>query len=156
MTIAKGSFKKSAFRRRSFPAAFFLILLIGAAGYLRILYLENKISLDFLKKNPRLSKPQPEFPSSKKKGFIYVHIDGEVNNPGLYCLSEGSRLGHLIEEAGGLTTFASKGDLNLALSLIDGTKIHIPKQGIFKRAGIGQAPPPTYIIPPIIVERIEG
>jgi len=156
MPVAKGKLKKRSFRRPSFPAALAFIILTGLAGYARILYLEGTLSFDFIRKDPSLRGGESAGASSETGGYIYVHIDGEVRRPGLYRIREGERLGHLIEEAGGLTSEAASDALNFAARLTDGLKVVIPKDGLFRRMGIGEAPPPTYIKPPIIPERVYG
>lgn len=60
---------------------------------------------------------------------IYIHIDGEVNNPGLYKLFNGDRIDDAIRAAGGLTADADKSKINLAIKLTDEMKIHIYKKG---------------------------
>lgn len=56
---------------------------------------------------------------------IQVHLDGEVVSPGLYTVEEGTRLGQLVELAGGLTEDAQ--EINLAQKLLDGERLIIPK-----------------------------
>lgn len=60
---------------------------------------------------------------------IYVHVDGQVANPGLYKLAEGVRVDAAIKAAGGLLPDASLKTLNLAGHLHDGMKVYIPAQG---------------------------
>lgn len=55
--------------------------------------------------------------------IIYIDIKGAVNRPGLYQLSEGSRMVDAIEAAGGLTTEADDRTINLAEKLLDQQKI---------------------------------
>lgn len=50
---------------------------------------------------------------------IYVTISGEVNNPGMYELTESSRLNDLIEKAGGLTENAYTENINYSQILTD-------------------------------------
>jgi len=56
---------------------------------------------------------------------ITVHIDGQVNKPGLYNLPSGSRINDAIVLAGGLTENANLQLLNLASIIEDGQKIYI-------------------------------
>ena len=56
---------------------------------------------------------------------IYVDIDGAIKNPGVYKVSEGTRLFQVIELAGGLKENASTESLNRAETLYDGQKITI-------------------------------
>lgn len=59
---------------------------------------------------------------------IYVHIDGEVINPGLYKLTTNDRVNDLLVIAGGATDKASLKDINLAKRLEDEMKIYIPSK----------------------------
>lgn len=59
---------------------------------------------------------------------IIVHIDGEVNNPGVYELQKEARIDDAIEVAGGLTASADLNEVNLAYKISDGVKISIPKK----------------------------
>lgn len=56
---------------------------------------------------------------------ICVHISGAVVEPGLYELSEGSRLYDAVMAAGGFTNDAAVDYSNLAEVLLDGVKYHI-------------------------------
>ena len=78
------------------------------------------------------NKQQSEDGSSennKQNSEIYVHIDGEVKNPGVYKMKIGDRVNDAIQAAGGLTENADKGRINLATKLRDEMKIHISKIG---------------------------
>ena len=55
----------------------------------------------------------------------FVHICGEVENPGVYELAEGSRIFEAVEMAGGFTREASQSSLNLAETIADGMQIVI-------------------------------
>jgi competence protein ComEA len=59
---------------------------------------------------------------------IVVHIDGSVQNPGIYSLSSGSRITDAIQAAGGLSETANSGSINLAAILKDGEKVTIPNK----------------------------
>lgn len=65
-------------------------------------------------------------------GSIQVEIQGAIKNPGVYWLSYTSRLGELIELAGGLTESADKQLLSqqytLSQKLKDEQKVKIPSQ----------------------------
>lgn len=58
--------------------------------------------------------------------YIVLHITGEVNNPGIIKIYEGSRVVDAIEAAGGITDNANMNKINLAYMLADGQKIYIP------------------------------
>lgn len=70
---------------------------------------------------------------SSKTSEIVVDIEGEVQNPGVYKLSVGSRLDDLIIVAGGFSADADREliekTLNRAVKLSDGQKVYIPKIG---------------------------
>lgn len=63
--------------------------------------------------------------SSPKK--FYVDIKGEVQNPGVYEITEETRIQDLIALAGGLTADADTSSINLASTLVDGMMLVIPK-----------------------------
>ena len=60
---------------------------------------------------------------------IYVHILGQVNDPGLYALHDGDRAVDVVAAAGGLTPSADPAALNLARFLSDGEQIIVPAIG---------------------------
>lgn len=57
---------------------------------------------------------------------IYIHIMGEVKNPGVVIAKEGVRIKDIIEKAGGTTEKADLKNINLAYKVEDGQKINIP------------------------------
>ena len=57
---------------------------------------------------------------------IKVYVTGEVNNPGVVELPEGSRIEDAINLSGGITDLANLTEVNLAYSLEDGQKLYIP------------------------------
>ena len=78
-------------------------------------------------------------------GWIYVHICGQVYQPGVYLLMEGSRVWDAVEAAGGLTEEAQPAAVNLAFCLADGSKITIPsvteaEAGDFDWYVVGEGP----------------
>lgn len=68
--------------------------------------------------------------NSEKKdnnaNLIYIHIIGEVNNPGVITLEKGQRIVDAIEKAGGTTKKADLTKINLAFVLSDGLKVKVP------------------------------
>lgn len=70
-------------------------------------------------------KPISLQPSSTPKPIV-VYITGAIKKPGVYQLNSASRLGLLIELAGGLTSSADQTQINLAALLFDGQHIDIP------------------------------
>jgi competence protein ComEA len=71
--------------------------------------------------------------SAAPVGSILVDVEGAVVDPGLHQLGSGSRLGDAIAAAGGYSTevdiAAAADELNLAETLNDGAKIHVPARG---------------------------
>jgi competence protein ComEA len=61
--------------------------------------------------------------------FLYVHIVGEIKNPGMYQLPIGARLVDAVFAAGGLTEQADDASVNLARELSDGEQIIVSKVG---------------------------
>ena len=72
-------------------------------------------------------------PSGATGTVIYVHILGQVADPGLYALHDGDRAVDVVAAAGGLTASADPASLNLARFLSDGEQIVVP--------AVGEAPP---------------
>ena len=60
------------------------------------------------------------------EAVIYVDIAGEVNQPSVVELADGSRVTDAIAAAGGLTDKADLTDINRAAFVSDGEKIYIP------------------------------
>lgn len=59
---------------------------------------------------------------------IVIYVTGEVNKEGIYEIEEDSRIADAIEIAGGLTKNANIKNINLAYTIEDGMKIHIPNK----------------------------
>ncbi len=64
----------------------------------------------------------------EKTKDVTVYITGAVNTPGVYILSEGSRIADVIDKAGGLTDDADAGAVNLAYVIEDGMHIILPRK----------------------------
>ena len=65
---------------------------------------------------------EPQVPPQK---IIYAYVTGEVMRPGVYKLSEDSRIFELIDAAGGFSQKADTSSLNLAGFLADGVHVHV-------------------------------
>ncbi len=84
----------------------------------------------------RVEQPTVEVLSVEKavvKGTIWADIGGAVNQPGVYELENGARVGELIARAGGLTGQADElwvtKNINLSQKIADEYKIYIPFSG---------------------------
>ena len=67
--------------------------------------------------------------------WIYVHVCGQVCEPGVYGLAEGSRVWDAVKAAGGLTEDAEATAVNLAMTVADGSKVIIPSKQEAKAGG---------------------
>ena len=81
-------------------------------------------SNDNLKGN--ITSNEKEKNEDEEEEIMAVHVTGEVKNPGVVRVKEGSRIEDIIEAAGGLTENADITDVNLAFVVEDGMKIRIP------------------------------
>lgn len=73
--------------------------------------------------------------STQVRGEIFVHVAGQVKNPGLYSLPVGSRVEDAIELAGGMTKSAFEQSVNLARMISDGEQIVILDRSQVSSAG---------------------
>ena len=64
--------------------------------------------------------------ASPENNMVVVHVRGEVQEPGLYELDQGSRFTEALALAGGLTDRADRSALNLAEVLEDGARYDVP------------------------------
>ena len=67
--------------------------------------------------------PQSQEYESSSSQLIYVHIAGEVSNPGMHELKHDARVSDAIDAAGGLTENADQLSINLARQVTDGEQI---------------------------------
>jgi competence protein ComEA len=105
--------------------------LAGAAALAVLLVLAGRV---LVQPGPEAAAPpaaaivaettEPEQPSQ-----VVVHVVGAVRSPGLYRLDEGSRVADAVSLAGGALPRADLGAVNLALPIVDGTQIVVPRAG---------------------------
>lgn len=67
-----------------------------------------------------------EIKKQLEKKKVFVHVAGEVINPGVYELNEGSRVIDALQLAGGATSEADLNIINLAAFISDGQQIYVP------------------------------
>jgi competence protein ComEA len=79
-----------------------------------------------LNKRPKL-EPIQILPTTTPV-LMAVHVSGEVLEPGVIYVARDTRIGQVIEEAGGFSTDADQNSLNLAAYVYDGQRIHVPSQ----------------------------
>ena len=58
-------------------------------------------------------------------GSVWVHVAGDVRDPGIFALPAGSRVDDAVQAAGGLRKRGSVGSTNLARLLVDGERIEV-------------------------------
>lgn len=69
---------------------------------------------------------EPSSQAETEPAWYYVHICGEVRQPGVYQMEEGQRIYQLVELAGGYTDAAATDFLNMAEPVSDGMKVIVP------------------------------
>lgn len=72
----------------------------------------------------------------QERTSLYVHICGEVVNPGVYEIKPDERLFVLVEKAGGFTEAAAVDYMNQAQIIKDGDKIYIPSKAEVEETGV--------------------
>lgn len=77
-------------------------------------------------------------PEAQDASPVVVHVGGAVASPGVVELSAGARVHEAIEAAGGMTSKADPGGLNLATPVQDGALIWVPTPEELKE---GTGPP---------------
>lgn len=83
-------------------------------------------------------EPSAEEDASSPK-TLYVHIGGAVVTPGVYPISEGSRVHDVVNAAGGFTDEADGDANNLARVVKDGEQILIPTRASTSSQGTQQS-----------------
>lgn len=92
--------------------------------------------------NEQANTPASSPPPNEPPKVWYVYVTGAVRTPGVYSLSEDSRIFQVIEAAGGFSPKADQTSLNLASLLADGMHVHVLAKG--ERAA---APAPSLAAP---------
>ena len=108
------------YKKLIFPTIL-LILLIAGFTYLffTIKNIERKAeNISENKVEESIDKNESEIPE-----YIYVDVKGEVANPGVYKLNNGSRVIDAVKESGGVTKKANTRFINLSKLLNDGDVI---------------------------------
>ena len=68
---------------------------------------------------------------------VVVHVVGEVRDPGVVELGPGARVSEAVEAAGGATTDAELGSVNLARVVADDEQIVVPSRSLSESSGAG-------------------
>lgn len=109
------------------PVSKKLLLLIGAV-VAAVVFLINGLTSN--QQTPiQITATEASDQVSIQHSTLFVHIVGEVREPGIYQLEVGSRLIDAVFAAGGLTKIADEASVNLARELTDGEQVIIFKIG---------------------------
>ena len=113
-------------------------LILIAALILRI-HDENKADITIETTDTAVEETEYSEDSNVRTQPIFVDIGGAVKNPGVYQVSEDTRLFQVIEMAGGLSEEADADHVNRASFVEDGQKIIIPVKGSENNGGLTSA-----------------
>ena len=113
-------------------------LILIAALVLRI-HDENKADITIETADTAAVETDTGEDSNVRTQPIFVDIGGAVKNPGVYQVSEDTRLFQVIEMAGGLSEEADADHVNRASFVEDGQKIIIPVKGSENNGGLTSA-----------------
>lgn len=83
----------------------------------------------------RTLPPPSAGPTAGTGAVVYVHVLGEVLEPGVFQLRDGDRVIDAIAAAGGFTATADQQTVNLARFLSDGEQILVPAHGAAPTTG---------------------
>ena len=108
----------------------FAVVFILAASIAFVLNSLNSGSATLVP-TPKVSEARQEI----EPASFYVHIVGQVKNPGVYSLSVGSRLFDAVVAAGGFREDADQSSVNLARTLTDGEQVFVLKIGASSSVG---------------------
>lgn len=119
---------KKAFRKYKIEMVLigtaFIITILAIGIYWQQYTQENTIAVEAIQPTHVAQVIEP------KTEKMYVYISGSVEKPDMYEITIETRLKHILEKAGGLTTEADltyfARNINLAKRLQDQEKIHIP------------------------------
>jgi competence protein ComEA helix-hairpin-helix repeat region len=100
-----------------------IALIIIIAGIIK-LGIFKESSVDIIQDDPPVKSDKVE----EKPESIFIYVTGEVKNPGVYELKEGSRISDLVDAAGWFTENADETSVNLAGKLSDEQHINIGKK----------------------------
>ncbi len=120
-------------------------LLLAAAGSLVLILFLGRFVLGAGTTTPAAPLPPPPVAQAGVTGLPssrVVDVVGAVRRPGLYRLSQGSRIADALTRAGGATGKAELAQVNLAAPLADGEQVVVPRRGApGQPAGGGPASP---------------
>src|SRR5262247_1954201 len=108
-------------------------LLLAAAGTLAAILLLGRFLLGAGTTTQAEPLPPPPVAAAGVTGLpssrVVVDVVGAVRRPGLYRLTQGTRIADAVARAGGATAKADLALINLAAPLADGEQVLVPKRG---------------------------
>ncbi len=116
-------------KREQIVILIIVFIIVSLLGYKFVIYdmINKKENLQLIKTDPIIEQAEDEQVEMSKT--IFIHISGQVYNPGLIELPRGSRINDAVKLAGGLKKDSDIDKINLALILQDEDKVYIPKIG---------------------------
>jgi competence protein ComEA len=115
---------------------------VGAAIGIVVLSLAGAVIISMLRLSgdtasiahspPTINSPQPKNLAqdpSRSAGIVIIHVHGAVARPGLYELSDGTRVIDAVTAAGGFADNADQSGVNLARTITDGEQLWVPAVG---------------------------
>lgn len=109
-----------------------VLVLSGCSRSGEILYFDREAAGDGASRGHIDGQPEENPPGGEleaaadTRGQICVHVCGQVRQPGVVMLPEGSRAWEAVEAAGGLSDEAEQAAVNLAALLRDGERLYVP------------------------------
>lgn len=126
--------KKSASRQQRTGSAFFriltvLFLYVFSGVFLSACGIAPKEEFLLEQESGGTVSEDMEGIAQEETAYLYVHVCGAVNSPGLVRLPEGSRVFDALEMAEGFAPEADTSAVNLAAVLTDGQQLYFPVFG---------------------------
>ena len=104
-----------------------IVMCLCSCGKSTAYYIEEGSAASEMPENEQETTASKETEISDVR-MLYVYICGQVQNPGVYTLPEGSRVYDVITLAGGFTEIAATDYWNQARLLKDGEMIYVPSK----------------------------
>ena len=113
-------------------------LLLGAIALVLALLVANRFLRDV--GTASVAAPAARASAPAAEPVLVVHVVGAVRRPGLYRLTQGSRIADALERAAGATRRADLSLVNLAAPVADGMQVVVPAKARPGAAPAGATP----------------
>ena len=134
------------FKKLIFPT---IMILIYVAGFVYLITIIKHIDNKEVKNTPITKENIVE----EKDEYIYVDVKGSVKTPGVYKLTNNSRVIDAIDASGGITSSANTRYINLSKILEDGDVVMVYSDKEIKNA---QKENIVYIETPCVCEEVKN